>query len=119
MTGHEIARKMLRDSELFGIDIFRDKSFYGDPFLGKYDMKQRLIILNDFIYDGESAKAIAVAIHECGHAIQHKIFYWPLMIDITHSKIFRVLTVCKLFPESQWPYSVRFFFPGSAWPRHR
>ena len=88
MTGHEIARKMLRDSELFGIDIFRDKSFYGDPFLGKYDMKQRLIILNDFIYDGESAKAIAVAIHECGHAIQHKIFYWPLMIDIITMKLF-------------------------------
>lgn len=45
-----------------------------------YSPKEKVLRLSDSIYGSESAAAIGVAAHECGHAIQHNKGYAPLAI---------------------------------------
>ena len=47
--------------------------------LDRYDPRNRTINLSQGIFDGTSIAALAVASHECGHAIQHKLHYRPLV----------------------------------------
>jgi len=45
-----------------------------------YSPKEKVLRLSDSVYGSESAAAIGVAAHECGHAIQHNKGYAPLAI---------------------------------------
>ena len=45
-----------------------------------YSPKEKVLRLSDSVYGSESAAAIGVAAHECGHAIQHNKGYAPLSI---------------------------------------
>lgn len=39
-----------------------------------------MLRLSDSVYGSTSVAAIGVAAHECGHAIQHKVGYFPLKL---------------------------------------
>lgn len=43
-----------------------------------YSPTEKVLRLSDSVYGSTSVAALGVAAHECGHAIQHKIGYFPL-----------------------------------------
>ena len=45
-----------------------------------YDPRNKILRLSQDVYRGTSITSVAVAAHECGHAIQHARGYAPLTI---------------------------------------
>ncbi len=71
ITGREVARAILDANNLSTIDIYETNGNLTDH----YDPSKKLIKLSSDIYDGTSIASVAVAAHECGHAIQDKEDY--------------------------------------------
>lgn len=76
LTGYDVARKILDKNNLQNIIILETKETLGDH----YDPKKKVIKLSTDIYHGSSIASLAVAAHECGHAIQDKVGYKPMRI---------------------------------------
>lgn len=74
MTGHEAARYLLDKNGLSDIKIERTSGFLTDH----YDPINKVIRLSKTNYDEASIASVAVACHECGHAIQDKEGYFFL-----------------------------------------
>ena len=74
MTGAQMAQKMLRDNGITDVAI--------KPVSGKltdhYNPKDKTVNLSEGVYGSTSVAALAVACHECGHAVQHATSYAPL-----------------------------------------
>lgn len=75
ITGAMVAREILDRNGLSDIKINRVSGKLSDH----YDPRNRTINLSQGIFDGTSIAALTVASHECGHAIQHKLHYRPLV----------------------------------------
>ena len=75
-TGFETARKILDNNGLKDIMILETQGNLTDH----YDPKRKVIKLSKDIYHGTSIASLAVAAHECGHAIQDKENYTFLRI---------------------------------------
>ena len=75
ITGYEAARRMLDANGLYEVAI--------EPIQGRltdhYDPTTRIIRLSEPVYYDASIAAVAVACHEVGHAIQHKVHY-PMLV---------------------------------------
>ena len=76
MTGADIAREILRRSDIDDVKVEPTSGFLSDH----YHPLQKCLRLSEKNYDGDSLAAIGVAAHEVGHAIQHKQGYAPLMV---------------------------------------
>jgi len=76
LTANQIARAVLDNADLADIEITHQSGNLTDH----YHPKKRYIALSDSVYDSTSISAIGVALHEVGHAIQHKQHYAPLHI---------------------------------------
>ncbi|MGI6032077.1 MAG: zinc metallopeptidase [Coriobacteriales bacterium] len=76
MTGAQIARRMLDDNGLQNVPVQRVAGTLTDH----YDPSSRVVRLSEGIYDSASVSAMAVACHECGHAVQHARSYVPMSI---------------------------------------
>ncbi len=73
MTGAEAAERMLRD---YGIEGVRVTSTPGS-LTDHYNPANRTVNLSETVYNEATVAAMAVAAHECGHAIQHaKAYPW-------------------------------------------
>jgi len=76
ITGAQAAAKILSDNGLSYIQI--------NPCRGEltdfYNPTDRTLNLSESVYGSASIAAVAVAAHECGHAIQHKENYAPMTI---------------------------------------
>lgn len=70
-TGRDIARKLLDANGLNQIQIYETSGNLTDH----YDPSKKIIKLSTDIYNGNSIASVAVAAHECGHAIQDKDGY--------------------------------------------
>ena len=75
MTGAMVAREILDRNGLHDVAINQ----VGGKLSDHYNPRNRTINLSNGIYDGTSIAALAVASHECGHAIQHLVGYRPLV----------------------------------------
>lgn len=75
ITGAMIARQILDRNGLQDITVNSVKGKLSDH----YNPRKRTINLSNDIYSGTSIASLAVAAHECGHAIQHKEAYKPLV----------------------------------------
>lgn len=75
-TGFETARTILDKNNLKDIMILETQGNLTDH----YDPKRKVIKLSSDIYHGTSIASLAVAAHECGHAIQDKNNYTFLKI---------------------------------------
>ena len=73
-TGAEVAREIL-DSH--GLENVRIKWTFG-RYNDRYIPRRKMIKLSRRVYFGRSVTAVAIAAHECGHAIQHKEKYFVL-----------------------------------------
>lgn len=71
VSGFEVARKILDKNGLNDVYIVETKGNFTDH----YDPKRKVVRLSHTIYHGKSVAAVAVAAHECGHAVQDKEGY--------------------------------------------
>jgi Zn-dependent membrane protease YugP len=71
MSGRDVAERMLRDH---GITDVRIVSVNGQ-LTDHYNPVDKTINLSPDVYNGRSISAVAVAAHECGHAVQHATAY--------------------------------------------
>ncbi len=76
LTAAQVARQILDDNGLYQIRIERVSGNLTDH----YDPKGNVIRLSDSVHDSTSVAAIGVAAHECGHAVQHAVNYFPMQI---------------------------------------
>ena len=75
-TGEETARRILDSNGLFNVRIEMVRGRLSDH----YDPRSKVLRLSEDVYRGTSITSVAVAAHECGHAIQHDHGYVPLNI---------------------------------------
>ena len=71
LTGFDVARKILDKNGLKEIYIVETKGVLTDH----YDPKRKTVKLSTDVFHSDSISSIAVAAHECGHAIQDKTGY--------------------------------------------
>ena len=76
MTGGQLAREILNQQELYDITVHEVSGTLSDH----YHPAKKVINLSRDIYEGTSIASLAVAAHECGHAIQYKEGYFPISI---------------------------------------
>ncbi|MBQ1812853.1 MAG: zinc metallopeptidase [Bacilli bacterium] len=75
-TGAEAAKEILDANGLSNVKIVKIEGTLTDHF----DPRTNTVSLSNDIYSGSSVAAVAVAAHECGHVIQHKEKYAPIVI---------------------------------------
>lgn len=76
LTGAQVARDILNKNGLSNVEIRRVNGQLSDH----YNPSDNTVNLSAEIYDGTSIAAVAVAAHECGHAIQHKEGYRAIVV---------------------------------------
>lgn len=76
LSGLEVARRILDSNNLGDINIFQVRGSLTDH----YNPTNKTLGLSESVYGLRSIAAVAVAAHECGHAIQHEKGYIPLKI---------------------------------------
>ena len=66
-TGAEVAQMMLEDNGIHDVKIVSTPGFLTDH----YHPVKKTVNLSEPVYSSNSVAAVAVAAHECGHAVQH------------------------------------------------
>lgn len=74
LTGREVAERILNANGIYDVAV--------QPVSGQltdhYDPSKKTVNLSEVIYNDTSVAALGVAAHECGHAIQDHLGYFPL-----------------------------------------
>ena len=76
ITGSKVARKILDDNGLYDVKIVK----VGGTLTDNFNPTNNIVSLSNDIYNGSSIASVSVAAHECGHVIQHKEKYAPIVI---------------------------------------
>ena len=76
ITAEAAAAQILRSAGITDVRIERISGSLTDH----YSPRERVLRLSDSVYGSTSVAAIGVAAHECGHAIQHQVGYFPLKL---------------------------------------
>lgn len=92
ITGAMVAREILDSNGLQDVVIKEVKGTMSDH----YNPKDRTVNLSSKVYHDASIASLAIASHECGHAIQHKEGYQPLIFRNT------ILPVCNIGQYLGW-----------------
>lgn len=87
LTGYDVARKILDKNDLSNILVLETSGTLTDH----YDPSKKVIKLSTDIYHGMTISSSSVAAHECGHAIQDKVKYKPMLL---RSKIVPTVNLC-------------------------
>ncbi|MCC7452833.1 MAG: zinc metallopeptidase [Crocinitomix sp.] len=74
MTGKQVAEKMLRDNGIYDVKVIAVPGQLTDH----YHPIHKTVNLSEAVYNHANAAAVAVAAHECGHAVQHANAFKPL-----------------------------------------
>jgi uncharacterized protein len=90
LSGAEIAQRMLNENGIYDVRVLSTEGMLTDH----YNPQDKTVNLSADVYYGRSVFAAAVAAHECGHAVQHKVAYGPLQ--------FRSAIVPFVSVASQW-----------------
>lgn len=73
LTGAQVARRMLAQYGLHDVQVTHTSGTLTDH----YNPANRTVNLSDTVYSQATVAAMAVAAHECGHAVQHaKAYPW-------------------------------------------
>lgn len=76
LTAENAAAMILRNAGITDVRIERISGSLTDH----YSPSEKVLRLSDSVYGSSSVAAIGVAAHECGHAIQHQVGYFPLKL---------------------------------------
>lgn len=74
ITGREVAERMLRENGITDVQVVCT----GGVLTDHYNPTNQTVNLSKAVYEGATLAAMAVAAHECGHAVQHAVGYAPL-----------------------------------------
>ncbi|MDQ1163415.1 Zn-dependent membrane protease YugP [Chryseobacterium sp. SORGH_AS 447] len=86
LSGKEVAEKMLRDNGINDVQVMSVPGQLTDH----YNPENKTVNLSEAVYMQRNAAAAAVAAHECGHAVQHKVGYSMLQL---RSKLVPVVSI--------------------------
>ena len=79
LTGFDVARRILDENGLGDIYVVETKGVMSDH----YDSRRKIVRLSTEVFHGTSVSSVAIAAHECGHAIQDKEGYtWMKLRNI-------------------------------------
>ena len=79
LTGFDVARRILDEFGLGDIYVVETKGVMSDH----YDSRRKTVRLSTEVFHGTSVASVAIAAHECGHAIQDKEGYtWMKLSSI-------------------------------------
>lgn len=84
----DVARQILDLNGLYDVQVVRVSGNLTDH----YDPKKKIIALSDSVYGSATVGAIGVAAHECGHAVQHSVGYFPIRV---RTALVPVVNVCS------------------------
>ena len=76
MTGAEAAKKLLHSQGIYDVTVQSVRGQLTDH----YDPRTKTVNLSEDVYGETSVAALGVAAHECGHAIQDNVGYFPLRL---------------------------------------
>lgn len=76
VTGAQVAQAMLNQNGIYDVAVKPVKGNLTDYF----DPTSKSVNLSEQVYHVNSVAAAAVAAHECGHAVQHKVGYSMLVL---------------------------------------
>ena len=76
MTGAQVAKRILEANGIYGVVVQEVSGNLTDH----YDPSKKVVNLSHDIYAGTSIASLGVAAHECGHAIQDNLEYFPLRV---------------------------------------
>ena len=76
LSGKEVAEKMLRDNGINDVQVISVPGQLTDH----YNPADKTVNLSESVYMQRNAAAVAVAAHECGHAVQHAVGYSMLQL---------------------------------------
>ncbi len=100
ISGAEAAAQMLRDHRIYNVQIICVDGQLTDH----YNPANKTVNLSHDVYYGRNAAAVAVATHECGHAVQHAEAYSMLEFRSTlvpaqavAGKIMNIIFMISLF----------------------
>lgn len=71
LSGKDVAQKMLRDNGIYDVNVISVEGQLTDH----YNPADKTVNLSHDVYQGRNVAAVAVAAHECGHAVQHSTAY--------------------------------------------
>ncbi len=123
MTGAQMAEMILRGAGIHDVSVV----CIGGNLSDHYNPAKKVVSLSSAVYNGTSIASIGIAAHECGHAIQHQVGYFPIrvrsaVVGITNfsSKLLYVIVLLSfifsgpmstaLFNVAILCYAVLFFF---------
>ncbi len=104
LTGELAAERIRAIAGIQGLAIRR----IGGNLTDHYDSRTKTVSLSDPVYGSDSIAAIAVAAHECGHAIQDQRAYVPLRLR--HA----IVPVANIGSGAAWPLIIIGAFIGSG-----
>ena len=76
LTGAEIAERMLRENGIYDVTVNQSNGFLTDH----YNPATKQVNLSTDVFNGDNIASVAIAAHECGHAVQHAKGYAPLKL---------------------------------------
>jgi hypothetical protein len=76
LSGQEVAEMMLRDNGIYDVRVISVEGQLTDH----YNPATKTVNLSQEVFYGRNAAAVAVAAHECGHAVQHATAYQALKL---------------------------------------
>ncbi|MGB3367619.1 MAG: zinc metallopeptidase [Acidaminobacteraceae bacterium] len=100
VTGEDVANRILRKNEIYDVKV----EMTGGVLSDHYDPRSKVVRLSRDNFYGTSLAALAIAAHECGHAIQHDTGYGPLNIRAT------ILPVANIGSQAAWPLAIAGLF---------
>ena len=109
MSGKEIAEQMLADNGIYDVEVISVPGQLTDH----YNPANKTVNLSEGVYLERNAAAAAVAAHECGHAVQHKVGYkWlefrskmvPAVNISSKLSMFLIMGGIFLYASSNIPY---------------
>jgi Zn-dependent membrane protease YugP len=99
VSGAQAARSILNQYGLHDVQVGVAQGYLGDH----YDPRSKAVNLSPENYNGSSVAAVAIAAHECGHALQDKEAYAPLSFRT------RILPVANLGSWAAFPLFIAGF----------
>lgn len=100
LSGKEVAELMLADSGIYDVQVLSVEGQLTDH----YNPMNKTVNLSPDVYYGRNAAAVAVAAHECGHAVQHARSYTWLnfrsaMVPVQNvsAKVLNIVLIASLF----------------------
>lgn len=93
MTGQEVARQILDKNGLQSVYVVATDGYLTDH----YDPTRKTVRLSKAVYEGKSISSMAIAAHECGHAIQDKDGYVFMRIRATLVPVVNFITYIGYF----------------------